>query len=590
MADNFSPSIPLSGSGMGQQGNPWFTVANQFVPRNLHDVIRWSRYITLQSPTTSEVIRKYATYPITDFVHDTKGGADLETYRGLTKSLKLKEYLQNVGFEYFTLGNVFCSVYFPHIRMMRCPSCGTEFNVKTMKTAKYRKHKYTCDCAKCSYKGPMEFRDEALKDPSKINLINWTPENIVVNHNPITGEYDYYYRIPNNVKQKVQEGDRLFVDGTPQEFLEAIRLNQDFKFNPDSIFHLKNVTTGSSVNGISIPPLISLFSLVFYQATLRKANEAIATEYLNPLRVVFPQASTTTDPLVSASLRNFVSNMETAFKKHKIDKNYVLVAPTPVGYTPIGGEGRNLLVAQEIQQAEESILMSLGVSRELLSGITNWTSSTVGLRMLENLLTGYVSRITDLMEWLLRRISGYMGYNYVTTTLEPFRLLDDDNLKTLLMNLTTQGFVSETTFMNTCGLSFQEEQEHILAEKVAKARQEIKTQYEVEKAQYLESLSASDNFRKEDNFKTMLEKAQGIAEQLFQADESSRRSALYHLKTQDYATYLMVAKLLEDARSNSEHQAMAEAQGQGVAAANEEENQKAEAKDQQQESNPAQAQ
>lgn len=573
MADNFSsPSIPLSGAGMGQQGNPWFTVANQFVPRNLHDVIRWSRYITLQSPTTSEVIRKYATYPVTEFIYDTKGGADIETYRALTKSLKLKEYLQNVGFEYFTLGNVFCSVYFPHIRMVICPTCRTEYNIKKLKDAKYRKHKYTCSCAKCDYKGPMEFRDEALKDPSKINLINWTPENIIVNHNPITGEYDYYYRIPNNVKQKVLEGDRLFVDGTPLEFLEAIRLNQDFKFNPDSIFHLKNVTTGSSVNGISIPPLISLFSLVFYQATLRKANEAIATEYLNPLRVVFPQASTTTDPLVSASLRNFVDNMETAFKKHKIDKNYVLVAPTPVGYTPIGGEGRNLLVAQEIQQAEESILMSLGVSRELLSGITNWTSSTVGLRMLENLLTGYVGRITDLMEWILRRIAGYMSYNYVPTSLEPFRLLDDDNLKSLLSGLTSQGIVSETTFLNTCGINFQEEQEHILAEKISKARQEIKTQFEVEKAQYLESLSASDSFRKEDTFKSMLEKAQTIAEQLFQADEGVRRSALYKLKTQDYATYLMVAKLLDDAKKDPEHQEEVEAQGQEVAQANEEEN------------------
>lgn len=206
--------------------------------------------------------------------------------------------------------------------------------------------------------------------------------------------------------------------------------------------------------------------------------------------------------------------------------------------------------------------------------------------MLENLLTGYVSRLTDLMEWLLRRISGYMGYNYVKTSLEPFRLLDDDNLKNLLMNLTTQGIISETTFMNTCGLSFQEEQEHILAEKIAKARQEIKTQFEIEKAQYLESLSASDNFRKEDNFKSMLEKAQGIAEQLFQADESSRRSALYHLKTQDYATYLMVSKILEDARKDTDHQAESEAQGQAVAAANEEENQKLMAKEQQQESNP----
>jgi hypothetical protein len=80
---------------------------------------------------------------------------------------------------------------------------------------------------------------------------------------------------------------------------------------------------------------------------------------------VFPQPQTAnSDPVVAMSLRNFVDNMELAIKKHKSDKGYFLIAPGPVGYQPVGGEGKNLLVSAEIQQAEDQILLALGVSRE----------------------------------------------------------------------------------------------------------------------------------------------------------------------------------------------------------------------------------
>lgn len=573
MADNtFTPSIPLSGAGIGQQTNPWFTVANQFIPRNLHDVIKWARYIILQSPTTAEVLRKYATYPITDFIFNTKSSTDINKCKSIVKSLKLKEALQNIGFEFFSIGNVFISIYLPHTRMLTCPTCKLEYNAKGNKNFIYRKYEYVGTCTSCGYKGSFKYKDSANKDIDKINLVTWTPENIIVNHNPITGEYDYYYKIPNNVKNKVREGDRLFVDGTPKEFLEAIRNNQDFKFDNNAIFHLRNVTTGSSVNGISVPPLLSLFSLVFYQATLRKANEAIATEYLNPMRVVFPQPTPTVDPAAAVSLRNFQENMDTAFKKHKVDKNYILIAPTPIGYQPIGGEGRNLLVAQEIEQAEEAILMSLGVSRELLSGTTNWTSSTVGLRMLENLLTGYVNRLMDLVEWIMRTITGYLKYEYIETTLEPFKLLDDDNLKTLLNSLASSGIVSNTTVLKECGINFKEEQQAILDEQISKARHEIKLQFEIEKAKFLESLATSDIFKQEDDLKNALNKAQGIAEQLYEADEATKRSTMHELKVSDFTSYILVKGLLEEANKTEEHKNQMEVQKEQVLAQSEQNN------------------
>ena len=183
--DNLMPSPTLT-AGAGQQPNPWFTVANQFVPRNLHDVIRWARYITIQSPTTSEVIRKLATYPITDFVVDTEHLALKARYEHVIQSLKLKEVLQDAGFEFFTIGNVFLSLYFPSSDNWRvlpaAPPMPQNCQVGCVQTVGVSR-----ECPICRYKGVFRRIDSKSSSIDDMNLVKWTPEHILVNHNPITG-------------------------------------------------------------------------------------------------------------------------------------------------------------------------------------------------------------------------------------------------------------------------------------------------------------------------------------------------------------------------------------------------------------------
>ena len=548
-----NPGFPLTNNS-GQTNNPWFTVSNQFIPRNLHDVIRWARYITLHSPTTSEVVRKFATYPITDFVYKTKSEEIKAKYKDIAKNLRLKEVLQDVGFEYFTIANVFVSIYFPLHRTLRCVSCKTDYAAKKAEWVSFKQYKYIGQCPHCGHSGELERIDSKSMSLKDMNIIKWNPEHITVNHNPITGEFEYYYKIPNVVKQKVLKGDKLFVNTLPWGFIEAIQHNQDFKFDSSNIFHLRNMATGGVVEGLPIPPLLSLFNIIFYQATLRKANEAIATEFLSPLRVIYPSATNNTDPVVAMSLRSFVGNMQDAIKKHKADPNHVLVAPVPVGYAPIGGEGRNLLVSQEIQQAEETILMALGVSRELLSGTTNWTSSSVGLRMMENQLFSYTSRIQDLITWITQRVSAYLGVDYIETTLAPFKLLDDDVTKQLLLNSTTGGLTSQTTFFEELGLDYSKELNNRKEEAVLKARVDLETKYETDQATFLAAKDLGEMSSENDDYKTILEKAQSIAEQLYSTDEGTKRTFLNRLKLTDYTQYLLVSKLLEEAAESQQHQ------------------------------------
>ena len=537
----------ISGSNLATTRSPFFSISNQFLPRNLHDVIRWARYITTQSPVTTEVVRKLATYPVTDFIVDSERQSTKDKYEEVFSSLKLKSTLHDVGFEYFTIGNVFLSIYFPIHRTLHCPNCKADHNAKKATFAKFTTFEFKGQCPSCGSTVTFERKDTKSSNIPDINIIKWDPLNIAVSHNPITNEYEYYYKIPNEIKRRVKQGDKLFVNSVPWSFIEAIKNNQDYKFDEGNLFHLKNVSTGQMVEGISIPPLISQFSLVFYQATLRKANESVAQDYMAPLRIVYPTAQTgNSDPVISLSMRNFAANMQNAIIKHKQDNNHVLIAPVPVGYQAVSGEGKSLLVTQEIAQAEESILLSLGVSRELLTGTTNWTSSTVGLRMLENTLYSYTDQIESFIEWVMAKVTKYLTLETCKVELAPFKLTDDESLRQVLFQLVQQGGASLSDLYESYGMNYEDVLKKIREDAVAKAINDAKTQMEVDRGVFLASKQMADKFDANNDYRTALSKAQQYAEQLHAVDPATQRGVLNQLKIEDYSMYLLVSKLLTE--------------------------------------------
>ena len=561
MDNNYQPPpIPGTSTGMynisGQGGNaptpnPFFTQANQFLPRNLHDVIRWAKYITVQSPVTTEVIRKLSTYPITEFVTDTKSDTVRKKYNEVYASFKLKQTIFDIGFEYYTVGNVFVSIYFPIYRSLTCPSCKMAYNAKKAEFTNFKNYEFLGTCPQCNYKGVFTRTDTKSVHVPDMNLIKWDPINIVVNNNPITGENEYFYKIPNDVKRRIQTGDKLFVNSVPWGIIEAVKKNQDFKFDNNHIYHLKNVSAGHAVNGIAVPPLISLYGLVFYQATLRRANESISNEFMAPLRAIYPMPQTgASDPVASISMRNFQAHMTKALARHRQDKSSLLISPVPIGYQAISGEGKTLLISQEIAQAEESMLLSLGVSRELLTGVTNWQSSTVGLRLLQNTMTTYTDQIVGLVNWVMTHVSKYLSLETCPISLVPFKLTDDDNLRQTLMQLCSSGAGSMTTLFESYGMSYKDELEQIQKDAILKAVSEVELKFAVEQAVFIASKEVTDKFDRDNDYRMALSKAQQIAGQLYQTDPMTRLQTLQQLQLTDYPTYVMVSRLIEEFDKN----------------------------------------
>lgn len=547
---NPTPSGMMDSYEVGQLPSPFFTQANQFIPRSFHDIIKWSRYITTQAPTTTEVIRKLSSYPITEFIVESNNGQTIETYKRIFKTIRLKERMSDTGFDYYTLGNVYTSIYFPIDRHLHCPNCKSSFEVKSaMRTnaAVFKKWVFQGECPACNHQVTYKVVDTKSRDITRINLIKWKPEHVSLNHNPVTGEYEFYYTIPGDVKRKIMMGDPLFLATVPWSMVEAVRYNKDYLFDSSNIYHMKSISMGNMIDGLGIPPLISHYGLVFYQQMLRKANEAVAAEHMVPLRVLFPQQNSANgDPIAQMSLRGFAQHMKKTMRHMKNDPNHILIAPTPIGYQQLGGQGRSLLVNQELQYAEEQQLMSMGVSRELLSGTTNWTSSTVGLRLLENTMNNYVGQLKELINWIMEKIAQYLSIEITETKLVPFKLTDNEALKAAMLDMWKEKVISASTLLEAYGMDYDEELDKMGNDQIAMAEKQIEIDHKLERAMHAKAKglqSEKDSSGYEDSRK----EAYAIVKKVLAAQTpEQQRDILLKVQQDDPTMYQTVMRLLND--------------------------------------------
>lgn len=547
---NPTPSGMMDSYEVGQLPSPFFTQANQFIPRSFHDIIKWSRYITTQAPTTTEVIRKLSSYPITEFIVESNNEQTIETYKRIFKTIRLKERMSDTGFDYYTLGNVYTSIYFPIDRHLHCPNCKSSFEVKSaMRTnaAVFKKWVFQGECPACNHQVTYKVVDTKSRDITRINLIKWKPEHVSLNHNPVTGESEFYYTIPGDVKRKIMMGDPLFLATVPWSMVEAVRYNKDYLFDSSNIYHMKSISMGNMIDGLGIPPLISHYGLVFYQQMLRKANEAVAAEHMVPLRVLFPQQNSANgDPIAQMSLRGFAKHMKKTMRHMKNDPNHILIAPTPIGYQQLGGQGRSLLVNQELQYAEEQQLMSMGVSRELLSGTTNWTSSTVGLRLLENTMNNYVGQLKELINWIMEKIAQYLSIEITETKLVPFKLTDNEALKAAMLDMWKEKAISASTLLEAYGMDYDEELDKMGNDQIAMAEKQIEIDHKLERAMHAKSKglqSEKDSSGYDDSRK----EAYAIVKKVLAAQTpEQQRDILMEVQQNDPTMYQTVMRMLND--------------------------------------------
>lgn len=449
----FSGQRGRTADGMSRSGvrypSPFFDIGHTYLPPSVKALLRWCRYYYLVNPLINSVIHKMAEYPITEIVIDEQNKEVKEKWEDLLgQHLRYRAFQIETGLDYYTYGMCVTTIHFPFTKYLICRNCGHK--TKAAKTYyKWRNLDYIIDCDKCSSVGQAKVQDFYEKDIRRIRLQRWNPEYINVDPGFAGSDPIYTFELPLQVRNDVLLGKKNVLDNIPDVFVEAMRRNKFIAFNPENVFVMKRPIISQKDEGWGMPLIFPVLKDTFYLQILRKAQEAIAQEHIVPLRVLFPQAgSNSSDPYTTINLDSWKTRIEGEIAKWKYDNNYIPILPLPIANETIGGDGKALMLHQEMRAWSEQIVAGMGVPQEFVFGGLQYSGSNVSMRMLENQFIGYrIDHTNMLNQFVIKRIANYMGWPTIRAHMRRFKMADDLQRAGLYFQLNQAQKLSDMTLL-----------------------------------------------------------------------------------------------------------------------------------------------
>lgn len=459
--NRFNPR-PLQGAGGRGFGirypSPFFDIAQQFLPENVHQLHVWCRYYFLTNPIINVACAKMAEYPVTDLVYDSEDEKIQGLYKSLEQQLNLRQFQVEVGLDYFVYGNAFVSIWYPLVKFLVCRKCENRFRAsKNRSQWKWKNQKFFLKCPRCKTHDYAKERDVYIRSIRDVRLLRWNPENIEISHNEVNGKTKYYYKLPRSVVNDIKIGDRDTVENMPLEFLEAARKSRSLLFSPANMYHLKRPTIAQKDQGWGTPLIFPLLKDAFYLQVMKKSQEALLMEHVVPLRVVVPgQSSGGNDaPYGAYNLSNWKQKIDTELNLWKRDHNYIPILPVNVGFQQWGGSAKALILHQEFRIHAEHMLAGAGIPVEFVFGGLQWSGTNTSLRALENMFTGYNrQRHALIADFILGGIADFMQWPKVGARFDRFKMADDLQRSMFYMQLNQAQKISDRRLMEEIGENF----------------------------------------------------------------------------------------------------------------------------------------
>lgn len=447
--------------------SPFFDIAHTYLPTTVKQMFRWCRYYFLTNPLINATCFKLSEYPITELLIDHANPEIRKRWEEFFNDhLRFRPFQIECGLDYHVYGNSMVSLGFPFHKYLKCQFCN--FSEKANKIRNhwtFTNFGFRMNCPKCGTTGEAIPKDFYYKDAGGIRPIRWNCENIEVSYNELSGESTYFYTIPANVRNDVMIGKKDVVEGVPQIFIQSMRERKGVVFAKDNFFHMKRPTLAEQDRGWGIPVALPVLKDIFYLQLMKKATEQILVEHIVPLRILFPQAgSSTSDPYTSINLIDWKEHVAAEIARWRLDQNYIPILPLPIGNQTLGGDGKSLLMTAEMQEISVQIMAGLGVPREFIQGGLSYSGSNVSMRMLENQFLGYILRQQQMATWIMKHVASYMGWPEVGIRFRPFKMADDIQRKAYLFQLNQANKISDSTLLADVDLDQNKEDETMLGE------------------------------------------------------------------------------------------------------------------------------
>ena len=444
--------------------NPFFDLSKNYIPKDIKALFKWCRTFFYKNEFINQVIHKLAEYPITDLLFEDVEDRNIkEKYNILFRhQFKIKSLLRDIGLDFYTFGNSFIITSLEFIRWLTCPVCNETFQADkcSEKQVKFQKFKYRGTCPKCNA-AVEEFtvEDRELVGPQHLKFLRLNPETVEIDYSNFTGRVNYYLAVDIKIKRAITTGMRKYLDYIPWIFIEAVKESKKIKLDKSNLYHFKASTLAEDDMGWGKPPLLPCLGMIWYTQTLRRANEAIAAEHILPKRMISPASTNSADPF-AVDLGRWRGVMEDQLQRWRKDENHVAIMPIPINTQSLGGDGKILMLHQELKFNEENIINALGVPLEFIKGGASWTGSSVSLRIVENAFMNYREDLLDFLNYfVLDKISQFLDYPRIKVKFRKLRMSDDSESKDLALRTASAGWLSQTYLLDELGFDTDADQD-----------------------------------------------------------------------------------------------------------------------------------
>lgn len=496
---------------MGKEfADPFLLNSNLYIPKDFYTALEFALYLAIHNPIYTQVTKRTVSHFLTEITFvgdsgDNRERDDLNEY--LTDELKVLDALQQAGMEMFIYGNSFARIHYPFNRFLVDRRNGgyreyalgmfkedIEFDLETLTYSVPDPLAVdTVDGARPRVN--LEFADRKSKTPERLSIHFLNPTRMMINMNHISGTCEYVYRFEEFFRAAVRNGKPIHqINETPMDMLIALRNDQDFKFNPGSIYHFKNpFISGISYNGWGIPNILLNYSNLHMMAVYRKINEAIGLDYMTPFRLISPAPSSSqggADVAMATNLGPWRAAMSQLIAHKRKDPTALHTVPFPVTYQELGANGKALAPVDLMQYQQDTTLDGFGYAAEMFKGSMQLQALPTALRQFQSQFIYLYRAFNGFLKWACNNVQDYLERERVNAKLAPPSIADNIESMAIKMQLVAGGEISRKTAYSLFGINNPiEEADKRAREDIEIQKAQMKRQQEFERQQTIGSAS-----------------------------------------------------------------------------------------------------
>jgi hypothetical protein len=408
--------------GPSKFGDPFLLPSTDTFPTDIKSTFDLCLYLYRINRLYGAICNRVVSYFLTsiEFVDAGDKAEQKKLERLLTETLHIFSKMQKGGQEWAIYGQAFVRCVEPFDRWLIDDRDGLH---RAVSLDVFPDHLVTYDWQSMEYEVPdiaaaaklpkakrkmaelpkvkLKFRDKPSSAPDRFSIVFLDPRYVELDTPHHADTTEYIYRIPPDMEARIKHNKMHEINNTPRGLLEAVSKSKDFRFRKGEVYHLKSPTPcGVSDSGWAVPEVLMHYDALYQLQVYRKADFAVAQEFLLPTRTISPNFSgNVSDVVMTTLLSRWRAEMKNMIAQRRKDGTSIHAVPFPIQMQTFEGGGKGMVLYDVVEAYTEALFDGLGFPRELFRGSINVDQLPNAVRMFER-----------HYEWLYVELDGMLKF------------------------------------------------------------------------------------------------------------------------------------------------------------------------------------